>query len=119
MVSSRLMARRRWTFAFRVFLVSSILLPGFLAGAGAQDNDQQTFPLRSREYEALRTLHIEQGVPLPFSSGPFPAAELRASLDRIDYGDLSGRGGKRSTGCSNGCNPFMTTPRRMGAFATP
>lgn len=86
------MARRRWTFAFRVFLVSSILLPGFLAGAGAQDNDQQTFPLRSREYEALRTLHIEQGVPLPFSSGPFPAAELRASLDRIDYGDLSRAG---------------------------
>lgn len=89
------MAPRKWTGTLRTFIVSSVFLLVLLPGIGAQHNDQQTFPLRSAEYEALRTLHIEQGVPLPFSSGPFPAAELRASLDRLDYGGLS-RAGRRT-----------------------
>ncbi|MEX2443038.1 MAG: hypothetical protein WD492_05510 [Alkalispirochaeta sp.] len=58
----------------------------------AQENYQKTYPLRSPEYEALRALYIEQGSALPFSSGPFPEAEIRASMDRVDYGELSQAG---------------------------
>ena len=69
-----------------------VLLLTAVALAGAQDNYQKTYPLRSPEYEALRTLYIEQGIALPFSSGPFPEAEIRAAMDRLDIGALSDAG---------------------------
>ena len=65
---------------------------GALAFLGAQDNFQKTYPLRSPEYEAVRTLYIEQGIALPFSSGPFSEAELRHALGRLDVSALSSAG---------------------------
>lgn len=50
----------------------------------AQENNQRVFALRSPEYEALRTLYLEAGRALPFSSGPFSEAEIRLALARLD-----------------------------------
>ncbi len=71
----------RFTFA-ALLVIGTILLPpaadaqatisggpGTPGGPGA-GNAQKLFALRSAEYEALRTLYIEQGIALPFSSGP-------------------------------------------------
>ncbi len=58
----------------------------------SQQNLQKTYPLRSPEYEAIRSLYIEQGLALPFGSGPFPEAELRHALGRIDPNRLSDAG---------------------------
>ncbi len=68
-----------------VFLAAASLLPG-------QQNYQKTYPLRSPEYEALRTLYIEQGIALPFATGPFSEAELRHAMDRLDTARLSEAG---------------------------
>lgn len=58
----------------------------------AQPNQQKIYRLRSPEYETVRTLYIEQGLALPFATGPFSEAELRAALDRLDLGRLSAAG---------------------------
>lgn len=73
-------------------VVAIMLCMALTAGVAAQENYQKTYALRSPEYEALRTLYIEQGSALPFSSGPFSAAEIRAAMDRLDYGELSQAG---------------------------
>ena len=65
---------------------------GIGTDVAAQENAQKTYALRSPEYEALRTLYIEQGSALPFSSGPFSEAEIRAAMDRLEYGGLSAAG---------------------------
>lgn len=51
---------------------------------GAEENAQRVYALRSPEYEALRTLYIEAGRALPFSSGPFSESEIRLALARLD-----------------------------------
>ncbi|MFO8042723.1 MAG: hypothetical protein R6U25_05950, partial [Alkalispirochaeta sp.] len=73
-------------------VVAIVLCAALTTGVVAQENFQKTYALRSAEYEALRTLYIEQGSALPFSSGPFSAAEIRAAMDRLDYGGLSQAG---------------------------
>jgi hypothetical protein len=55
-------------------------------------NAQKLYALRSAEYEALRTLYIEQGIALPFSSGPFSEAEIRLAMDRLNTGRMSSAG---------------------------
>lgn len=62
---------------------------------GSTDNSQKLYALRSAEYEALRTLYIEQGIALPFSSGPFSEAEVRQAMDRLDTRRMS-TAGRRS-----------------------
>lgn len=57
-----------------------------------QNNHQRSYPRQSREYAALRLLHLEQGVAMPFNSGPFSEAELRHALDRISPAQLSTAG---------------------------
>lgn len=61
----------------------------------AQPNHQRSYPRQSREFQILRSLHIEQGMALPFSSGPFSEAELRHALDRLEPATLS-PGGQES-----------------------
>ncbi len=73
----------------RILIVLAVFLP---IAVTAQTNMQKSFPLRSGEFEALRTLSIEQGIALPFTSGPIPEAELRHAMDRIDTGALSEAG---------------------------
>ena len=52
-------------------------------------NGQKMYRYGSPEYEAIRTLYIEQRLGLPFSSGPFSEAELRLALQRLDPDELS------------------------------
>lgn len=56
------------------------------------DNDQKMYRSDAPEYEAIRTLYIEQGLALPFSSGPFSEAELKLALARLDRERLSEAG---------------------------
>ncbi len=71
-----------------------IVLIGILIGAylPAQQNGQKSYALRSPEYQALRTLYIEAGIALPFSSGPVSESEIRLALERIDNVRLSQAG---------------------------
>lgn len=55
-------------------------------------NGQKMYRYGSPEYEAIRTLYIEQRLGLPFSSGPFSEAELRLALERLDPNELSDAG---------------------------
>lgn len=55
-------------------------------------NGQKIYRNGSPEYEAIRTLYIESGLGLPFSSGPFSEAELRLALERVDPDELSDPG---------------------------
>jgi hypothetical protein len=76
-----------------VRIVFSVLIVVLGTGlADAQENAQKSYALRSPEYEALRTLYIEQGIALPFSSGPFTEAEIRLAMDRIETSKLSDPG---------------------------
>ncbi len=77
----------------------AVLLLFLAMTVSAQDisnspNGQKLYALRSSEYEALRTLYIEQGIALPFSSGPFSEAEIRLAMDRLDTRRLSQAGRK-------------------------
>lgn len=67
----------------------SVLAPNWVPSVAAQENSQRVFALRSPEYEALRTLYLEAGRALPFSSGPFSEAEIRLALSRLDEQVLS------------------------------
>jgi hypothetical protein len=73
-------------------LVLLVYLGGVVSFANGQQNLQRSYPLRSPEYETLRTLYVEQGIALPFSSGPFSEAEIRHALDRLDVTALSDAG---------------------------
>lgn len=65
-----------------------VLLSATLFGVEV-NNGQKIYRYGSPEYEAIRTLYIETGSGLPFSSGPFSEAELRLALERIDPDELS------------------------------
>lgn len=80
---------------FASILVVGLSCVALSAPVMAQTNHQRSYPRQSREFQVLRALHIEQGIALPFSSGPFSEAELRHALDRIDPAALS-PGGQES-----------------------
>ena len=60
--------------------------------APAQENDQRIVALDTGVYETLSTLYIEQGRALSSRSFPYTREELRQSLRRLDFADLSGSG---------------------------
>lgn len=75
-------------------LLAALLFVSILAPLFGVDitNGQKMYRYGSPEYEAIRTLYIEQRLGLPFSSGPFSEAELRLALQRLDPDELSDAG---------------------------
>ncbi|MFP4301775.1 MAG: hypothetical protein ACLFQZ_07095 [Spirochaetaceae bacterium] len=75
----------------RVGMLAALLFVTTLSQLSAVDitNGQKMYRYGSPEYEAIRTLYIEQRLGLPFSSGPFSEAELRLALERLDPDELS------------------------------
>ncbi|MCL1817762.1 MAG: capsule assembly Wzi family protein [Spirochaetaceae bacterium] len=64
----------------------------FAADLAAQERDQRIVALDSGIYDILSGLYREQGM-LPVSSSyPYTREELRQSLRRLDFADLSGAG---------------------------
>ncbi len=78
-----------WARFLAVSLFFVILTPLFGVDI---TNGQKMYRYGSPEYEAIRTLYIEQRLGLPFSSGPFSEAELRLALQRLDPDELSDPG---------------------------
>lgn len=74
-------------FVLAIFVL--VVVAAVVPGVWAQENSQRVYSLRSPEYEALRSLYIEVGRALPFSSGPFSEAEIRSALARLDDEVLS------------------------------
>lgn len=82
----------RWVGArglIAIALLAAFILSSVAPSPVLAQNAQKQYPLRSPEYEALRTLYIAQGIALPFSSGPFSEAEIRLALDRLDTSDMT------------------------------
>src|SRR6056297_4261700 len=80
---------RNWARLFCTLLLLSVFSPLFGVDI---TNGQKMYRNGSPEYEAIRTLYIEQRLGLPFSSGPFSEAELRLALERLDPDLLSDSG---------------------------
>ncbi len=74
----------------RLLTLILITLMTFSLMAGTVgENRQKIFPVGSEVYKAIRELYISQGLALPSTTGPWPAAELELMLSRIDRGNLS------------------------------
>lgn len=108
---------RRQSVARLTVLVAVALLFSVAVTPHAQQNDQRLYPLRSPEVQALRSLTIEAGIALPFSSGPFPAAELRAALARIDDVRLSDAGRVTRAWLIDRLDPRVDYEEEGGRFA--
>jgi len=84
-------ARRHRILAI-LWILGIVFTVPLTAETASGGNAQKLYPLRSTEYEAVRSLYIEAGLALPFSSGPFSEAEIRLALDRIDTSRLNPSG---------------------------
>ncbi|MCL1817610.1 MAG: hypothetical protein FWG35_01675, partial [Spirochaetaceae bacterium] len=80
------MKRRMRRTIFFFFLGACVF---FAAELAAQERDQRIVALDSGIYDILSGLHREQGMIPVSSSYPYTREELRQSLRRLDFADLS------------------------------
>lgn len=69
-------------------LMMSMLIAA-AAAAAADGNLQTIHPVNSELYEAIRSLHVSQGLALPSTAGPWSSDELLGMLDHLDRSRMS------------------------------